>query len=1565
MIRILSIAGLFFALTASAQREESRIDNGWRFALGHATDAQKDYNHATAPFSYYAKAGFGDGPAAADFDDRSWRTLDLPHDWAVELPFDARGSHSHGYRAIGRNFPQNSIGWYRKTFDIPATDEGRRISIRFDGVFRDSKVWVNGFYLGNEQGGYNGFSYDITDYLKYGGTNTISVRADATMEEGWFYEGAGIYRHVWLTKTAGLHVAGNGVSVQSRIDRITADGLSAQTADITTSVTLINQQRHADTVSLRQTILDSAGNIVATGTARALRLAPGETADIPNSLDLPNPRLWSTTNPYLYTLTTTVLHGENAIDSCTTPFGCRTIRWDPDAGFFLNGRHIELKGTNDHQDHAGVGTAVPDELWDYRLRCLKAIGANAYRCAHNPPAPELLDACDRLGVLVIDENRWMGVTPQMTDPLRRMILRDRNHPSIIAWSIGNEEWAMEGSPTGARVASTLQDYVHTLDTTRPVTVAISGGWGYGISTVIDLMGYNYIAHGSTDEQHKRFPWQPGVGTEEGQMTTTRGVYLDDPAAHRIAAYDRPPLPGFPNLEDGWKHYAARPYLAGMFIWSGFDYRGEPSPFGWPSVSSYTGVLDACGFPKDIAWYFRSWWTGVPTLHLFPHWTWPGREGQTIAVWAYSNCDEVELLLNGKKLGRRRVMPNGHVEWAVAYAPGVLTAIGYRQGRKVLTDEVRTTGPAVRIVQEVGFSRGRLVVVTVKAVDAAGHVVPVADNEIAFSLHGPARIIGVGNGDPVSHEADKFVEQIRSIPVSNIRRTKENGETFDDADTSVNTIHSTGDIDLPELPDSARFRLFYKSIGTQQKIYLNGKLIGTPDDASPRSEFPVDPTLLHPGNNTLLIVARPFRKKFMWDELNHDPGVLQVVVPAAQWKRRLFNGLAQVIVEATGKPGNVVLTATSGDLIPASLPLSLRLSTPGSHPIGDLFGHRFSLPKVFGDNMVLQRNIPIPIWGQANPGTSIMATLGKATVTTKADQEGKWMLHFPKLPAGGPYILTVTEQGRPESRIEFKNILIGDVWLASGQSNMEFQVQQAKNPAQEMTNACYPDIRLLLVDHDIKLTPQSDIHTAGWKPADSNSVKQFSAAAFFFARKIHAQQHVPIGVIQSTWGGTPVQAWTSKEKLLSSPITRNAALANDTLTENNFVQDSINQDRYWDIINNPQDNTDKRVPMPEYNDSGWTKIDMPRLLKDFGIGYYEGIMWFRKKLALPASFSGKPLTLALGHPEMCYSVYFNGVEICKNVWNASPRQLYTIPANICRKDENTIAIRLAMLWGGGGLNPPADDIYLTDGKTRISLAGEWLYNKDLEPLPPLHNYQNYPDVLFNAMIDPVVPYGITGFLWYQGEANTYDAYNYRKMFPMLIMDWRQRWQRGDLPFLFVQLANFQARKPLPAESDWAELREAQAMALSLPQTAMACTIDIGEGDNIHYADKQDVGLRLALCADKLVYKQHVLASGPMYSNYKILGDRIRIRFTNTGSGLTTKDGKPVTGFAIAGEDRQFHWADADIQGDEIIVHSDKVPAPVAVRYAWADNPACNLINSAHLPAVPFRTDDWPGITEHKK
>ena len=632
----------------------------------------------------------------------------------------------------------------------------------------------------------------------------------------------------------------------------------------------------------------------------------------------------------------------------------------------------------------------------------------------------------------------------------------------------------------------------------------------------------------------------------------------------------------------------------------------------------------------------------------------------------------------------------------------------------------------------------------------------------------------------------------------------------------------------------------------------------------------------------------------------------------------------------------------------------------------LVSAQISLPKVFADNMVLQRDLEIPVWGNSSSAATIVAELENTKATTTADNDGKWMLRLPKFKAGGPYTLKIYEKGKPAEGIVLKGILVGDVWLASGQSNMEWQVQQAKDADQEITNAKFPQIRFLVVDHSKEIKLQSDISSGKWEVCDSANVNEFSAVAYFFSRKIHRDQNVPIGIIQSTWGGTPIEAWTSREMLLTSPITRENTLAMDTLTldREDLVADSLSWVRIWEIVYNPQNNADKIFTAADYDDVAWAEIDMPNVLKDFGIGSYEGMVWLRKKITLPESFAGKDLTISLGHPEMTYSLYFNGKEICKNVWYSDSTHSYTVPASLVQQTgENTIAVRVAMLWGGGGLNPPADELYITDADSSISLAGRWLYQKDLEPsFPKILNYQYYPTVLFNSMINPLIPYGIKGFIWYQGESNAAAAYNYRDLFPMLITDWRQRWQQGNLPFLFVQLANYMERKPLPAESEWAELREAQTMTLSQPNTGMACAIDIGEAGSIHPVNKQEVGRRLALIANKMVYQQDGVASGPIYKDFKKEGNGIRIRFSSIGSVLSTQDGKEVTGFAIAGSDKRFHWAKAVIEGNEVIVYSDKVTEPVAVRYAWADNPECNLINSEGLPAVPFRTDDWKGIPE---
>jgi len=933
-------------------RERMLMDVGWRFAFGHAGDAEKDFMNGTGYFSYFAKAGYGDGAASKSFDDRAWRILDLPHDWAVELPFDPGAGYSHGYKTVGRRFPATSIGWYRKTFEISESDLGRRITLEFDGVHRNCMVWLNGFYLGQEHCGYYGFQYDITDYLSYGGENVVSVRVDATMEEGWYYEGAGIYRHVWLNKTSPLHVSPQGVFVSSEVKE--------NSAEVTVRATVINEGRRDATVAIHQSISDAEGKTVSDGTLRHLSLKPGDTSEFPDIMRIAQPRLWSVETPYLYKLVTTVHSGDSVVDQCETMFGIRSVRFDANEGFFLNGKHVQLKGTNNHQDHAGVGTAIPDALQEFRIRRLKEMGSNAYRCSHNLPTPELLDVCDRLGMLVIDENRLMGTNTEHLDLLKCMILRDRNHPCIVIWSIGNEEWAIEGNSTGALIASTMQAFVERLDPTRRVTYANSGGWGKGISTVQDVMGYNYMFNGNIDKQHADFPDQPSIGTEETTSRSTRGVYEDDTANAHMQATDR--TPGGRSLEQGFQFYASRPFLSGLFYWTGFDYRGEPHPFGWPQVSSQSGILDLCGFPKDMFYYLKSWWTAAPVLHIFPHWNWQGKEGKPIRVWAYSNCDEVELFLNGKSLGRKAIPENSHVEWGVNYQPGTVLARGYKNGKEILTDRVETTGQPAKIElvpdRSVILADGEDVsVITIRMNDASGRLVPIASDGVSFSIKGPGRIIGVGNGDPSSHEPDRYFDGVRQVRIENLKTQavqvaeKHPETTLDVNDANwppaineqgeydVRTTDPSqavvirGTFDLSNLVDGAQVTLWPKSLGEEQAVYVNGHLLAKKikrDDSV--QGHTLDNSILHKGKNIYAIVGTPLVPRYQYDNLNTDPGVIQVFTPAEKWRRKVFNGLAQVIVQSTRHAGTITLTATGNGLSQGVLeihaePAALRSSVP--------------------------------------------------------------------------------------------------------------------------------------------------------------------------------------------------------------------------------------------------------------------------------------------------------------------------------------------------------------------------------------------------------------------------------------------------------------------------------------------------------------------------------------------------------------------------------------------------------------------------------------------------------------
>jgi beta-galactosidase len=742
-------------------RERLLMDEGWKFALGHANGGARDFDAIPAgtAFNYFTKAARAEGAAAPEFDDSGWHLVNLPHDWAVALPFDARGSHSHGYKALGKNFPENSIGWYRRKFDIPASNLGKRISLEFEGVFRDSQVWVNGFYLGRESSGYTSFGYDISDYLNYGGENVVAVRADASLEEGWFYEGAGIYRHVWMVKAPTLHIPMWGTFVTSDV----ADGVAVVTA----RVTVKNDSAANATFDILNEILDADGNPVASNKAELLSLKPGEAQEFSASLNVENPKIWSLETPNMHKLVTTIFKDGKVIDRYETPFGIRTIRWDAKEGFFLNGQHVVIKGTNNHQDFAGVGAAMSDSLNAQRIEILKEMGCNAYRTSHNPPTPAMLDACDRLGMLVLDENRETGINEQQLGGIRDMILRDRNHPCIILWSIGNEEWAIEGNDKGARVTQTMQNFAKQFDTTRPYTCAISGGWGGGSSSTVEVMGFNYFNHGDDyelgmDHFHAKYPDKPSVGTEEGASFTTRGIYEEDRAHCRLTAYDIHKEKWFVLAEESVSHYAARPWAAGQFRWTGFDYRGEPSPFGWPAIATQFGVMDTCGFAKDTYFYYQAAWTDKPVLHLFPHWNWAGKEGKEIDVWVFGNVEEVALELNGKIIGRKTMPTLGHLEWKVPYEAGTLVARGFKDGRQILTDKVETTGAPASVqltprTSTLAADGDDVSLVTVEVLDAEGRRIPTADNLVRFDISGPAKIVGVGNGDPVSHEADKYAD----------------------------------------------------------------------------------------------------------------------------------------------------------------------------------------------------------------------------------------------------------------------------------------------------------------------------------------------------------------------------------------------------------------------------------------------------------------------------------------------------------------------------------------------------------------------------------------------------------------------------------------------------------------------------------------------------------------------------------------------------------------------------------------------------------------------------------------
>lgn len=726
--------------------EKLLINNDWTFALGNASDMMKDFTHGTEYFTYYTKVRSNDGsqaPVMPEFDDSSWQKVSLPHDWVVDLPFSGEASHSHGYKCIGWKYPENSVGWYRKHLNIPEEYEGRQVFIEFEGIFRNSQVFCNGFYLGHQLSGYSSDFYNLTDYLNYGGDNVICVRCDASTEEGWFYEGAGIYRNVYLHSAGPVAIKPYSLF----IDKGKIRGCEYIYRDASVDPAKVSRV---------ETVLDAEGNKV-------------ESAD----------HLWSPEDPYLYTMKVDLYYDGELSASYVQSFGVRDIDFDAEKGFLLNGKRVQLKGADLHLDHAGVGVAVPDALWRYRLEQLRKYGFNAIRCSHNPASPAMLDICDEMGFLVIDEQRQFGTGDEQKAQLRNMIERDKNHPSVILWSVGNEEWPVEWNEFGTRIATGLTEYAHTIDPTRSTTYGACSG--PAPNRGVDVFGFNYIVQNNIEGLRAEFPGRTGVGTEETSGSGTRGKYVTVPEngwmlSHNRNGVDNAPMGGssslvcsadgtsgtmkMPMTPDGkvlnvigrgWKYYHQHPELGGLFYWTGFDYRGESNPMVWPATGSQFGILDYCGFPKDEAFYLKSVWTDESVLYLSPHWNHPVPDGTPVSVWAYTNCDRVTLYVNGRNMGTRKVETDGIACWNdIPYRAGKIEARGMRNGKAIRT-VCETTGPATDIVWTISKNTlerdGQdVVVIDIEARDAKGRFVPDADIPVNVSVSG-AQLLGWGNGDP--------------------------------------------------------------------------------------------------------------------------------------------------------------------------------------------------------------------------------------------------------------------------------------------------------------------------------------------------------------------------------------------------------------------------------------------------------------------------------------------------------------------------------------------------------------------------------------------------------------------------------------------------------------------------------------------------------------------------------------------------------------------------------------------------------------------------------------------------
>jgi beta-galactosidase len=752
-------------LPAAGQRRVS-FDRGWRFQKGELPGAEA--------------TGFADG---------SWRALDLPHDWAIEGPFDPKINPHQG------SLPASGVAWYRKHFTVPAGAKGRFYSIEFDGAMSNARVFLNGHELGARPYGYISFGFDMTPQLVFGGENVLAVRLAPEENSSRWYPGAGIYRHVWIDATGPVHVARWGTYV-------TTPSVTDAAAKVSLRTELRNREAQPAQVTLETTVVDAAGREVARASASPTVPANGAET-VPAELTVGQPQRWELDKPYLYTAVSTVRRGADVLDRYTTPFGIRTLEYGPQKGFLLNGRKVRFQGVCNHHDLGALGSAVNRRAVERQIEIMKRMGVNAIRTSHNPPAPELLELADRMGVMVMDEAFDMWHIPKVPNglskffdewgdtDLRDMLRRDRNHPSVVMWSIGNEI-PEQGKADGWKIAKRLADICHHEDPTRPVTAALNSADDAiknHLAEQLDVPGFNYRErdYGKYVADHPQWTM---VATETASCVSSRGVYqlpiekYQKHASLQLTSYDviAPPWAYCPDVE--WSALEKTPGILGEFVWTGFDYIGEPTPYfndkdsaatDWPARSSYFGIVDLAGFPKDRFYLYQSQWTTAPMVHVLPHWNWAGHEGQPIPVFAYTNAESVELFLNGKSLGRKTkgaekvTIPVGkntsdderfetkyRLLWQVPYAPGELKAVAYVADKSVATDFVRTAGAPAKVVlvpdrRQIRADGDDLSFVTVRIEDKDGNLVPGSDNLVRFKLDGPATIAGVDNGNAATVE----------------------------------------------------------------------------------------------------------------------------------------------------------------------------------------------------------------------------------------------------------------------------------------------------------------------------------------------------------------------------------------------------------------------------------------------------------------------------------------------------------------------------------------------------------------------------------------------------------------------------------------------------------------------------------------------------------------------------------------------------------------------------------------------------------------------------------------------